>query len=385
MIPLACPLIGAEEQAAVLEVLAAGRLEQGERVAAFEESFARLCQVKEAVAVASGTAALHLALLGHEIGYGDEVITTAFSCAATANVILLVGAMPVFVDIDPETLTLDPAAVEAAITPQTRAIMPVHLYGNPCAMGRLRAIAEVHKLVLIEDACQALAASIDGRPVGSFGTGCFSFSQAGMMPTGEGGMVTTGDPKIAERVRLLRNHGQQALHQHTALGFNLRMTDLQAAIGLAQIDKLEQLIGTRIANAAFLTERLNKHVPTPLSRRGHRHVYQRYTIRVPIGQDRDAWVAQLEARGIETGIYYPCPIYRQPYYQSWPDLYRIAGATHETTGEGNRKGHARLPVTEAAARQVLSLPVHPALTIQELWTIVREVQASCQQAHEVEI
>src|ERR1700687_1552081 len=183
MIPIARPLIGAEEETAVLEVLRSGQLAQGERVAEFERRFAELWQVPQAVAVSSGTAALHLALIAHEIGYGDEVITTPFSFAATANVIVLVGAQPVFVDIDPETYTIDPLLVEAAITPRTKAILPVHLYGNPCDMERLQAIADEHHLVIIEDACQAHAASIHGKPVGSFGTGCFSFSATSTMTT----------------------------------------------------------------------------------------------------------------------------------------------------------------------------------------------------------
>src|SRR5438270_12807846 len=209
MIPIACPLIGAEEETAVLEVLRSCQLEQGKRVAEFERRFAELCQVQQAVSVSSGTAALHLALIAHEIGYGDEVITTAFSFAATANVILLVGATPVFVDIDPATYTIDPAAVEVAITPRTKAILPVHLYGHPCDMKRLEALATAYQLLLIEDACQAHAAEVNGKPVGGFGTGCFSFYPTKNMTTGEGGMVTTDDSRIAERVRLMRSHGQK--------------------------------------------------------------------------------------------------------------------------------------------------------------------------------
>src|SRR2546421_8980446 len=169
MIRISHPLLGAEEEAAVLRVLASGQLAQGEQVAAFEQRFAETCHVTEAMAVSSGTAALHLALLAHDIGSGDEVVTTAFSFAATANVILLVGANPVFVDIEPDTYNMDPALVEAAITPRTKAIMPVHLYGNPCDMKRLEALAAAHHLVIIEDACHAHAAAIEGKPVGSFG------------------------------------------------------------------------------------------------------------------------------------------------------------------------------------------------------------------------
>ena len=281
MILVARPLLDDEEKVAVHRVLASGQLAQGENVAAFEQRFAEVCHVREAIAVSSGTAALHLALLAHGIGPGDEVITTAFSFVATANVILLAGATPVFVDIEPDTYALDLALVEAAITPRTKAIMPVHLYGHPANMKRLMALAEAHNLVIIEDACQAHAASIDGKPVGSFGTGCFSFYATKNITTGEGGMVTTNDPEIAERVRLLRSHGQEERYYHVALGYNLRMTEIQAALGLAQVEKLERFTEQRIANAAFLTERLRGSVQTPMIRPGYRHVYHQYTIRVP--------------------------------------------------------------------------------------------------------
>src|SRR2546427_12587149 len=291
MIPIALPLLGAEEEAAVLRVLASGQLAQGERVATFEQRFAELCHVHEAVAVSSGTAALHLALLAHNIGPGDEVITTAFSFAATANAILLVGAIPVFVDIEPDTYTLDPILVEAAITSRTKALLPVHLYGHPCDMQHLEQLARTHQLAIIEDACQAHAANIEGKPVGSFGTGCFSFYSTKNMTTGEGGMVTTNDPGIAERVRLLRNHGQTERYHHTRLGYNLRMTEMQGALGRVQVEKLEHFTEQRIANAAFLTERLRGPVQTPIVRPGYRHVYHQYTIRVP--EQRDEWVMHL--------------------------------------------------------------------------------------------
>ena len=366
MISIAHPLLGAEETAAVLEVLASGQLAQGERVAAFERLFAELCQVQEAVAVSSGTAALHLALLAHGIGPGDEVITTAFSFAATANVILLVGAMPVFVDIEPDTYNIDPALVEAAITPRTRAILPVHLYGNPCDMKRLEHLALVNGLLIIEDACQAHTAAVDGKPVGGFGTGCFSFYPTKNMTTGEGGMVTTNDPLIAEQVRLMRSHGQQQRYYHTTIGYNLRMTELQAALGLVQLGKLGQFTERRIANARFLTECLSRSVQTPLALPGHRHVYHQYTIRVP--GKRDEWVTSLQARGIGTGVHYPTPIYRQPFYQHSAARFRISCS--ETSD-------SHLPVTEAAAKQVVSLPVHPALSEDDLSTIVKEVMTLC--------
>jgi len=375
MIAIAHPLLGAEEEAAALRVLASGQLAQGERVATFERRFAELCHVREAVAVSSGTAALHLALLAHDIGRGDEVITTAFSFAATANVILLVGATPVFVDIEPDTYTLDPVQAERALTRRTKAIIPVHLYGHPCEMKRLQKIAEAFSLVLIEDASQAHAATIDGRPVGSFGTGCFSFYATKNMTTGEGGMVTTDDPAIAEQVRLLRNHGQEARYYQIALGYNLRMTELQAALGIAQIEKLEYFTQRRRANATYLTNNLQGIVQTPVERPGYRHVYHQYTIKIP--SKRNEFMTELRARGVDTTIHYPIPIHQQPFYRRKPCLFRVLSPGRRTPVKGNNPA-AHLPVTESAAQEVLSLPVHPALSQEDLSTIAREVVALCQ-------
>ncbi len=363
MILIARPLLSSEEEAAIQRVLASGQLAQGENVAAFERRFAEVCHVRQAVALSSGTAALHLALLAHDIGPGDEVITTAFTFAATANAILLAGATPVFVDIEPHTYTIDAALVEAAITSRTKAIMPVHLYGHPCDMKRLVAIAASYGLTIIEDACQAHAAKIDGKPIGSFGTGCFSFYATKNITTGEGGMVTTNDPGIAERVRLLRNHGQTERYHHARLGYNLRMTEMQGALGLVQVEKLERFTEQRIANAAFLTERLRVSVQTPIVRPGYRHVYHQYTIRVP--EQRDEWVMHLRSRGIGTAVHYPLAVHQQSFYRDRP------GTSTRTTAD------VRLPVTELAAKQVLSLPVHPALSMEDLTTIVQEVRALC--------
>jgi dTDP-4-amino-4,6-dideoxygalactose transaminase len=358
LITIAQPLLGSEEHEAVLRVLTSGQLAQGEHVAAFERRFADLCQVGDAVAVSSGTAALHLALLAHGVGPGDEVITTPFSFAATANVIMLVGATPVFVDIEPETFNLNAELVEAAITARTKAIMPVHLYGNPADMRRLTEIGAKYGVALIEDACQAHLATIDGRPVGSFGTGCFSFYPTKNMTTGEGGIVTTHDPAIAERVRLLRSHGQSGRYNHVALGYNLRMTDLQGALGVVQVEKLERFNEQRIANAAALTARLQGHVATPTVRPGYRHVFHQYTIRVPSSHNRDAWARALQERGIGTGVHYPRPIHQQPFYVE--QGFRVS-----------------LPVAEAAAAQVLSLPIHPALSAAEVAQVAEEVVALC--------
>jgi perosamine synthetase len=374
MIYTARPLLGVEEEGAVLRVLASGQLAQGEHVSEFERRFAEVCRAHEAVAVSSGTAALHLALLAHGIGSGDEVITTSFSFAATANAILLVGATPVFVDIEPDTYTLDPALVEAAITRRTKAVIPVHLYGHPCDMGRLVPIAEANHLAIIEDACQAHAAEVDGKPVGCFGTGCFSFYATKNITTGEGGMLTTNDPAIADRVRLLRSHGQRERYYHTSLGYNLRMTEIQGALGLAQVEKLEQFTRQRIQNAAYLSEQLGGSVQIPVTRPGFRHVYHQYTIRVP--GDRDVWVEHLCNRGIGTAVHYPLPIHRQPFYREHTDAFRLVNAPGRVTGKQSADAEC-LPVTEEAARRVLSLPVHPGLSADDLSTIVREVLALC--------
>ncbi|HEU5227576.1 MAG TPA: DegT/DnrJ/EryC1/StrS family aminotransferase [Ktedonobacteraceae bacterium] len=374
MIRIAQPFVGVEEEEASRRVLASGQLAQGPQVALFEQQFAQLCQVREAVAVSSGTSALQLALQAHGIGHSDEVITSAFSFAATANAILSVGATPVFVDIEIDTYTLDPMQVEAAITPHTRAIMPVHLYGHPCDMRLLLPIAEANALVIIEDACQAHGATIGGRPVGSFGTGCFSFYATKNITTGEGGMITTNDPAIADKARLLRNHGQQARYQHITLAYNMRMTELQGALGVVQLQKLEHVTQRRIANAAYLTEQLKGVVQMPIVRAGCRHVYHQYTIRLET--NRDQVVAQLHARGIETAIHYPLPIYRQPFYQQSPSLFRIANYV-EQQQPGSERVIPILPMTERAVRQVLSLPVHPALQEEELEMIAREVVALC--------
>jgi perosamine synthetase len=371
-IPIACPVLGCEEEEAVHRVFASGRLAQGPQVAEFERCFAELCAVREAVALSSGTAALYLALLAHGIGPGDEVITSAFSFVATANAVLLTGATPVFVDIEPSTYTLDPDAVAAAITPRTKALLPVHLYGHPCDMLRLCQLAATRNLVVIEDACQAHGATLQGHPVGSFGTGCFSFYATKNMTTGEGGMVTTNDPLLAERLRLLRSHGQQEHYVHVAIGQNLRMTEMQAAIGLVQLAKLPQFTEQRIANAAYLTSCLHESLSTPVIRPGCQHVFHQYTIRIL--ERRNEWMQRLIVRGVEAAVHYPLPVHRQPFYLENTTLYRVVGPTRFN---GQHGGYTELPVTEAAAREVLSLPVHPALSGEDLFTVAQEVLALC--------
>ena len=345
MIPIARPLISEDEVHAVMEVLRSGQLAQGPAVAKLESAFAERCGVSHAIATTSGTTALHVALLAHGIGPGDEVITTAFSFIASANAILYVNARPVFADIDPDTLTLDPADVERKITSRTKAIVPVHLYGNPADMNRLTAIAERHGIPIIEDACQAHGATYDGQTVGSIGTGCFSFYPTKNMTAGEGGMITTNDAKIAERARLIRSHGMPQRYVHEILGYNFRLSDIHAAIALVQLEKLDSWTGRRVHNARLLQEKLrDAGVAFQAVLPEATHVYHQFTVGIRSG--RDAVADYLKDHGVGCEIYYPIPIHQQP-------LYKDLGYDDH------------LPVTERASLEVLSLPVHPSVTYED--------------------
>lgn len=353
MIPISKPDITQAEKNAVLEVLDSGMLAQGPRTAKFEECFARAIGVKHAIAVSSGTTGLHIALLANNIGPGDEVITTPFTFIATANAILFTGAKPVFVDIDDETFNIDPLQVEAAVTPRTKAILPVHLYGQMCDMDSLQTIAQKYGLLIIEDACQAVMATQGGRYAGSFGTGVFSFYATKNLFCGEGGMITTNDDEIDDRCRLLRNQGMRRRYHHEVLGYNFRMTDMQAAIGLVQLERQANLIRNRLANADYFNSRITT-VITPRVEEGNGHVWHQYTVRVHSGQDRDTAVKCLNDAEIGTGIFYPVPIHQQPYVRE------IIGGIN-------------LPVAEKMAKEVFSLPVHSQLTQFDLEKIVDEV------------
>ncbi len=358
MIKLAHPLIEDEERQAVLDVLASGQLAQGPRVAAFEDAFARYIGVRHAVAVNSGTAALHLALLAGGIGPGDEVIVPAFSFAATANTVLHAGARPVFVDVRHDDFGIDVTQIERAITPRTRAIVPVHLYGQMCDIEPVAAICGRKGLVLIEDAAQAVGASRRGTNAGTSGTGAFSFYATKNLQTGEGGMITTNDDAIADRARLLRSQGERTRYVTEEAGYNYRMVEMAAALGLAQMPKLDARNERRRANATRLAELLagNEKIVTPKELPARVHVWHQYTICVLAGADaRDRLQVRLRERGIETAIFYPAPIHRQPLYQ--------------------RLGYVdvRMPVAERLAGEVLSLPVHPALSADDIETIAAAV------------
>lgn len=355
-IPPAKPIIGDEERAAVDRVMRSGMVAQGPEVAAFEEEFsAHFVPGRPSVAVNSGTAGLHLGLLAAGVGAGDEVIVPSFTFAATGNSVALTGGTPVFVDIEPETFSLDPEAVAAAITPRTKGIMPVHLYGHPARMRELEQLAAERGVALYEDAAQAHGASLDGRPVGSFGDfAMFSLYPTKNMTSGEGGMVTTASDEIARRVKLLRNQGMERQYENEIIGFNARMTDIHAAIGRVQLGKVDAWTKTRQQNAAFLDENLRGVVVPPVAD-GAVHVYHQYTVRVP--EDRDGFVRALkEEHNVGSGVYYPIPNHRLP------SLAPFAQGLD-------------LPQTERAAREVVSLPVHPSLSQDDLERIVTAVNS----------
>jgi perosamine synthetase len=354
LIPIARPQMGAEEKELVWSAMEAGALAQGPRVAELERRFADFIGVTQAVATSSGTTALHLALLGYGIGPGDEVVTVPFTFIASANSILFTGARPVFVDIDAASYTIDVAQIEGAITPRTRAIMPVSLYGNPAEMDAIGEIAERHGLAIVEDAAQAHGAAIGDRRSGSWGAGCFSFYPTKNMTTGEGGMVTTDDLDLADRLRLLREHGMKVRYHHDVLGYNFRMTDLHASIGLAQLTKLPGYNQRRIAIAGRYGSEL-EGVITPSVRADTKHVFHQYTIRV---QQRDEFADRLRERGVGSAIYYPVPVHRQKPFVALG------------------YGALQFPVTEQLTGEVLSIPVHPSLTDEEVDTVIAAVNAT---------
>ena len=359
MIEMASPSLDEDDIRAVTDALRSGILAQGPKVAEFEDAFAAYTGVKHAIAISNGTAALHTALLAAGIGEGDEVVTTPFSFVATANAILFCKAKPVFVDIDETTFNIDASLLGKAITAQTKAVIIVHLYGQPCDMDQVIRICREHNLALIEDACQAHGAEYRGRKVGSFGIGCFSFYATKNITTGEGGMITTDSADVAQKARMIRSHGQRERYIHQTLGFNYRMTDFAAAFGTCQLRRLDELNKKRTANAAFLAGQIAsiRGLTIPVVRPDRKHVFHQFTVRVSggFGMSRDDLAASLKQEGIMTGIHYPIPIHKQP-------LYRDLGYD------------VHLPVSESAAAEVLSLPVHPGLNDQDLRRIVQSLK-----------
>ena len=364
-IPLSRPDVSEADVEAVATVLRSGRLSLGPVGPQFEAAFAKAVGAKHAVAMSSGTAALHLCLIALGIGPGDEVITTPFSFVASANCILYVGARPIFVDIGEHTLNLDPARLEAAVSERTRAILPVHVFGRPCAMDMIMAMAERHKLVVVEDACEALGARFAGRAVGTFGrAGTFAFYPNKQMTTGEGGMVVTDDDAIAELCRSLRNQGRGGAGwlEHERLGFNYRLSDIQSALGLSQLRRLPGLLRRRAQVAQWYREVLagveEIILPPPPAETTEMSWFV-FVVRLAdefTGEDRDRLLQELRSRGIECSNYFP-PIHLQPYFCEKFGF---------TPGS--------FPVAERVAAQTVALPFHSGLTCGEVSTVARAVR-----------
>lgn len=360
MIPITVVEVDPRAKDLVSEVLSSGRLAQGPMVERFEELVAQMCGTRHAVAVSNGTVSLVAALQAAGIGPGDEVITSPFTFVASLNAILETGAKVRFADIDPETFNMSAGSLAERLGGSTAAVMPVHLYGQAADMASIRNATGNAELPIIEDAAQAHGAEFDGSRVGSFGTGSFSFYATKNISTGEGGAVTTDDDEVADRLRLLRNQGMRERYVYEIAGHNYRMTELQAAVGIPQLERLEEINETRRSNAQRLSEGLGDApgIVVPELAAGASSVWHQYTIRVTAGAavDRDAMVTGLQRAGVGCGIYYPRAAYDYDCYRDNPDVVIEA-----------------CPEAERAAEEVLSLPVHPYLSDEDLTTIVEAV------------
>jgi len=358
MITIAAPIIGKEETDAVNEVLRSGMLAQGPKVAELEQAFADYCGTKYGLALNSGTAAIHAALHAAGVGAGDEVITTPFSFIATINPVLMQGATPVLVDIDESTYNIDPALVKNAITPKTKAIIAVDLYGQPADWDELRAIADEHNIVLIEDACQAIGAEYKGRKAGSLADiACFSLYATKNVMCGEGGAITTDNEEYVTAIKSFRQHGMVAPYEYEGLGFNYRLTDLQAAIAVEQLKKVDAFTAARQKNAAALNQGLKDtpDIVIPTVADDRTHVYHQYTIRLTGGHDRAALINFLRSKDVGCGVYYPKGLH------TYPHIAKL----------GYNQGD--FPIAEQVASTVLSLPAPPGVTESDVQTITAAV------------
>ncbi|MFQ5918816.1 MAG: DegT/DnrJ/EryC1/StrS family aminotransferase [Thermoplasmata archaeon] len=360
LIPIARPALDEEEIQALAEVLRSGRLAQGPQVRAFEARFADFIGTDHAVATSSGTAALHTALHALGVQPGDEVILPAITFFSSAAMVAAAGGTPVVVDVRAEDYNLEPEEAAKAVTPATTGIMPVHMYGQPAEMGPLRDLAEDKDLFLLEDACESVGATYGGSPVGSLGAaGCFSFYPTKVITTGEGGMVTTNDEAVASACRMFRDHGVRTKYQHEFPGFNYRMTELAAAIGLEQLKKLDGFLKARAEHAARLSEGLQwlEGLEAPHVLQGRTHVWYQYIVRITeaFPLSRDDVVRQLADRGVEARPSYPMAIHHQKAFASL-----------------GRAGPC--PVAEAALPQMLELPVHPSLSTSDLEQVVNSLR-----------
>lgn len=359
IIRMAAPRFGPEQVDAVRRVLESGNVAQGREVAAFEADFARYVGAKYSVAVANGTVALEAALVALGVVAGDEVITVPFTFFATTSSILRAGAEPIFADVHADDFVMNSSLLASLITTRTRAIVPVDLYGQMANMEEILAMAEPHGIKVLEDACQAHGASLNGHRAGALTTSAFSFYATKNLPIGEGGMVTTGDPEVARRCRAFVNHGMEEKYIHQRIGTNGRMTDLAAAIGSSMLPHLDEMNANRARNAAFLLDALrDTRLRLPEVRRGATHVWHQFTVLVP-GQGhggRDSLAAYLEDRHISTAIHYPVP-------------------THLQAALAGRYAGGEYPVAEYLADHVLSLPVHNGLALTDLERIVDGVRS----------
>jgi len=351
-IPLSKMYVDDQIQKVVFNVLNSGRYINGQNLKSFEEEFADLCSTKYAVGVSSGTSAILLSLMALGIGDGDEVIVPSHTFIATASPARFLGATLVYADIDPGTYTIDPAEVQRKITPMTKAIIPVHLYGHPCDMDPINELARAHNLYVIEDACQAHGATYKGKKTGSLGDiACFSFYPSkNMTVLGDGGMITTNDSELAQKVRMTRDHGRTQKYVHHLLGLNCRMSEVHAAIGREQLKHLTEWNERRRAVATQYSVLLrDSGVIIPVEREWARHVYYMYVIRV---KQRDKLALYLKGKGIGTGIHYPVPVHRQPCLKSY----------------------VHLPITEKYVDEILSLPMHPQLSDEQVDYVASEVR-----------
>jgi perosamine synthetase len=367
MIRLAAPEIDDNDLAAVTAVLRTGYLVQGRQVEALENRVAELTGARHAVAVSSCTAALHLSLLALDIGAGDAVAVASYSWPASANVIALCGALPVFVDVNPRTFNMDPASLEQTMRSSRRikAILPVHAFGGMAQMAEIRSIAARYEIPVVEDAACALGATLDGRPAGAWGVvGCFSFHPRKLVTTGEGGIIVTESPEVAARMRILRNHGQDlstGRPDFVQPGFNFRLTEFQAALGLAQLDKLERIVTThrRVAqqyNSMFA----DTQVLHPIALEDTAHTYQSYVVLLPVrtAEQRDRVIARLKERGIESGI----------------GTHHLPLTTYWRRSLGCKAGD--YPATDEVAARALALPIHSSVSGEDPRRIADEVQAA---------
>jgi len=356
MIPINMPKIGEEEVQAVVKVLRSGMLTSGlgagPMVTDFEKNFAKFAGVKYAVAVNTGTAALHSANASVGIKQGDEVILPSFTFVATAEAVVLAGGKPVFADIDAETYNLSPSAVEKSLTRKTKAILPVDLYGFSADIKPIREVAEKRGLALVEDAAQAHGATYAAKPAGSFAdVACWSLYASKNMTTGEGGVITTGNDQVAETLRMIRTHGEKAKYASLILGNNYRMTEMQAAIGIVQLEKLPAFLAKRRQNAQQLTKILEKNsrLILPCESKDRQHSWYLYTARLKDGTEveRNKIVEKLKKKEIGAEVYYVNPIHQMPFYRE-------------------NFGSAKLPETDKASKQVFSLPIHPGVTVEQV-------------------